>query len=176
MTRVFAIALVLGAFVQDEMVDNPDYQSWAKQKVGAWVKYTRETNMGAMKMTHETTRTLKELTPEKAVIEEKTTMNMNGEPKETVLTIPQPAKIKKGTTTDGAKMEIVKEGDEELEVKGKKLKCHWVEMKLTGKNASTMKVWRSDEVIGGAVKVEFRADEASKMTMTMKIVDWKAGE
>ena len=84
-----------------------------------------------------------------------------------------PAKIKKGTDSEGSKVEIIAEGDEEIEVKGTKHKCHWVEMKVTGKQVMNMKVWRTDKIIGGAAKMTVKMDT---MTMTRTVVDWKAGE
>ena len=170
-----AVFLLAAAPPQDEMIDNPEFQAWSKQKPGAWVKWKMETTMGTMKMASDVHQALKEATAEKVVIDEKTTMDVAGQKQEQSTTRTLPAKIRKGTVSDGAKVEVVKEGDEELTIKGEKLSCHWIEMKLTGKPSGTMKVWRSAKVIGGAVKLEMRHEDAAKMTMTMVVVDWKAG-
>jgi hypothetical protein len=170
--------LFVPAAVQDEMEDNVEYTSWAKQKPGAWVKWAVETNTGALKMASEVTWTLKELAPDKAVIEEKTVMNVTGaeKPAEHTSSRSIPAKVKKGTTSEGGKVEPLKEGDEELEIKGRKIKCHWVEMKLQARAGGAMKVWKTDEIVGGAAKTSIKHDDAAKMTMTMTVVDWKAAE
>ena len=170
--------LLVPAAAQDEMEDNAEYKSWAKQKPKAWVKWAVETHTGALKMTSEVTWTLKELAADKAVIEEKTVMNVAGAEKPAEYTSSRsiPARVKKGTTSDGGKVEILKEGDEELEIKDRKIKCHWVEMKLQGRAGGTMKVWKTDEIIGGAAKTSIKHDDAAKMTMTMTVVEWKTAD
>jgi hypothetical protein len=174
-----ALALMAAAFslaaAQDEMIDNPEYQGWKGQKAGAWVKWKTEMDMGGTKMDSTTTTKLKELTAEKAVLEQATEMDMGGQKR--TMNLPArtaPAKIKKGTDSEGAKVEVVAEGDEEIEVKGTKYKCHWVEMKVDSKQgAMTLKAWRTDKIIGGMAKMTMKTD---KMNMTMTALDWKAGE
>lgn len=174
---VLAVAVLSLAAVQDEMQDNPEYQGWAKQKVGAWVKFKMTNDMGTMKMEGEITTKLKEFSAEKAVIDQVMSFDMMGQKREQTMSRTLPAKVKKGTDSDGAKVEIVAEGDEELEIKGKKIKCHWVDMKMTSKQGeSKMKVWRSDEVVGGAAKFEMNAEKPGKMTMSMIALDWKEGD
>ena len=163
------------AAVQDEMIDNPEFKGWTGQKVGAWVKWKADMDAGGMKMESTITSKLKEITAEKAVVEESAEMDMGGGKHTTNLPARTlPAKIKKGTDSEGAKSEVVAEGDEELEVKGTKIKCHWVEMKITSKQGvMNVKIWRTDKVIGGAAKMTMKSD---KMNMTRTVVDWKAGE
>jgi len=171
---VAAAALSLAA-VQDEMVENPEYKGWAGQKVGAWVKWKTEMDGGGMKMESTTTTKVKEITTEKVVLGMVTEMDMGG----TKRSMPMPdriapAKVKKGTDSEGSKCEVTAEGDEEVEVKGEKYKCHWIEMKVTSKQGvSTIKHWRTDKLIGGVAKMTIKSE---KMTMTMTTVDWKAGE
>ncbi len=51
------------------------------------------------------------------------------------------------------KMEMeAQEGDEEIEVAGKKLKCHWIEG--TQKETHKVKFWVSKEIPGGVAKAE----------------------
>jgi hypothetical protein len=178
MTRwVLALAVLSLAAVQDEMIDNPEYQGWSKQKVGAWVKFKMSNDMGEMKMEGDVTTKLKEITAEKAVLDQVMAFDMMGQKREQTMSRTAPAKVKKGTDSEGAKMEIVAEGDEELEIKGKKIKCHWVDMKLTSKQGeSKMKVWRTAEIIGGAAKMEMITEKPMKMTMSMVAVDWKEGD
>jgi hypothetical protein len=174
---LMAVAAMSLAAVQDaEMIQNPEYKGWSGQKTGAWVKFTTVVEAGTMKMESATTTTLKEITAEKAVLEQATEMDQRGERRTTTLPARDvPARIKKGTDSDGGKIEVIAEGGEELELKGTKYKCHWVEMKLAAKRGGegTMKIWRSDKIIGGAAKMTMKT---AKMTMTMNVVDWKAGE
>ena len=178
MTRfmfAFAAAAMSLAAVQDEMIENPEYKGWVGQKAGAWVKWKTEIDAGGRKMESNTTSKLNELTAEKAVIAMSTEMDMGGEKRTTDMPARTvPAKIKKGTDSEGSKVEILAEGDEEVEVKGTKYACHWVEMKVESKMGSmTMKVWRTDKIIGGAAKMTMKTD---KMNMAVSVVDWKAGE
>jgi len=167
--------LSLVAAAQDEMEDNPEFKAWSKQKPGAWVKWSAETQTGAMKLSTDLTWTLKELTDQKAVIEELTILNVGEDRRQHTGSRTVASKIKKGTTSDGATIEVLKEGDEKITLKGRELTCHWVEMKLTGRQGGTMKVWKTDEIVGGAAKIVIKHDEAAKMTLTMTVVDWKAG-
>jgi len=180
MTKL-ALALVAAALsvaaVQDEMIENPEYKGWKGQKAGAWVKYNVDTDAGTMKMASTMTFKLKEMTAEKAVIDSVTVMEMGGKKVETPSTRPVPARVKKGTNSEGAKYEKTGEGDEEIEVKGEKLACHWAEMKVEAKTGpSTIKIWTNDKIVGGAAKLIMSFEKPQKMTMTMTAVDWKAGE
>jgi hypothetical protein len=178
MSRI-ALALLTAVFslaaAQDEMIENPEYKGWAGQKVGAWVKFKTEMDAGGMKIDNTTTTKLKEISAEKAVLDQAIEMDMGGQKRTMNMSRTAPAKIKKGTDSEGAKVEIVAEGDEEIEIKGTKYKCHWVEMKTDSKQAgpATMKVWRTDKIIGGFAKMTIKGE---KMNMTMTALDWKAGE
>jgi uncharacterized Zn-binding protein involved in type VI secretion len=173
------VAAVLSvAAVQDEMVENPEYKGWAGQKAGAWVKYKSQTDSGGTKMESTSTMKLKEITAEKAVFSTVTEMDMGGQkqtmdmPARTI-----PAKVKKGTDSEGSKVEVIAEGDEEVEIGGKKYACHWADMKITSKQgAMSIKVWRCDKIVGGSAKLVMKVGDPGKMTMTMTAVEWKAGE
>jgi hypothetical protein len=178
MTRVgiaLTSVLVLCASAQDEMEPNPEYRAWAKQKPGAWVKWTVQT-AGAMKLSSELTVTLKELSADKAVLVEETVLKVGGEPKPHTGSRVLSAKIRKGTTADGDKFVVQKEGDEVITLKNREIQCHWVELKLTERQGRTIKIWRTDEVVGGVAKMVTKHDEAAKMTLTMTVVDWKPAE
>jgi hypothetical protein len=49
-------------------------------------------------------------------------------------------------------------------------------MKLLGRTGGAVKVWKTDEVVGGAAKTLVKHDDAAKMTMTMTAVDWKTAD
>lgn len=170
---LLAAVLAFSPAPQEETEANPEYAAWSKQKPGAWVKWSVETS-GAMKLTSELTSKLKELTAEKAVLEEKTTLSTGGEPHVALRNVP--AKIRKGTTTDGDKYTVQKEGEETLTIKGREVKCTWVELKLTDRPDRSIKVWRTPEIVGGIARTVARHDKAGKMTVTQTVVDWKTGE
>lgn len=127
-------------------VENPEYKHWASFKVGSFVKLKSEIeNEGRkMELPLEITFTLIELDDKKAVIEEVTVNTM--QPKDS----PKQEKAKKKTVRATRKAEDVKEGDEEVEVAGKKLACHWTEIKGPG---GVFKMWTNPEV-PGPVKME----------------------
>lgn len=158
---------------QEEMVANPEYAAWAKQKPGAWVKWSVETT-GAMKVASELTSRLKELSAEKAVLEETAVLSTGGDPH--VATRVVPAKIRKGQTAEGDKFTVQKEGEETLTIKKRELKCRWAELRLTERPGRSVKIWRTDEIVGGVARTVTKHDEAATMTLTMTVVDWKAAE
>jgi hypothetical protein len=180
-----ALAMVAPAALADEMVDNPQYKSWAGCKVGAMVKMvtTSEVDAGGMKMTTKSTMTstLKELTPEKAVVETVTEMDMGGTKTAMPATKQEiPARVKASAaqpaTMEGAKVTKKGEGDEEIAVGGKKYKCHWVETEtVSDQMASTSKVWTSPEIPGGTVKMVSDVTKPMKSKTTMEVTEFKAG-
>ena len=129
--------------------DNPDYQRWAPFKVGSWTKMKSEidNNGNKMALPTELTTTLIEVDEHKAVVEEAlvNTMLPKDSPKqEKPKRRTYQAKTKKAET-------IEEEGDEELEVGGKKLACHWVKSTPPG---GSKKAWLSSEVPGKVVRLE----------------------
>jgi len=141
---LLAAALLLS--VQD--AENPEYKRWASFKVGSWVKCKSEIENGGNKMALplETTYTLLEVNDKQVVVEELTlnTLQPKDSPKQeksSKRTYPATRKTKEGAP---------KEGDEELEVAGKKIACHWTEVQGPSGSAKT---WISPEV-PGIVKME----------------------
>jgi hypothetical protein len=175
---LFALAALSLAAVQDEMIENQEFKAWSSQKAGAWVKFKMKNDMGEMKMEGETTTKLKEISDTKAVLEQTTTFEMMGQKQTNTTTRTAEAKIKKGTDSEGSKVEQLGEGDEEIEIKGKKYKCHWVQNKMTHPKRGTavIKTWRTDEIVGGAAKIEMSSEAPMKMTGSLVVIDWKAGE
>ena len=145
MKLLIALAVVLPA-LQD--AHNPDYERWASSKVGSWVKYKAEIENGGNKMAlpTETTMTVVEVDQKQVVIEEVTVNPL--QPKDS----PKQEKPRKRTykATRAAKEGAAKEGDDDLEVAGKKLACHWTEVAGAG---GSVKAWVNPEV-PGAVKIE----------------------
>ncbi|HVE38898.1 MAG TPA: hypothetical protein VNM14_03355 [Planctomycetota bacterium] len=155
-----ALALLL---VQD--AENPDYKRWASFKVGSWVKFKTEieANGNKMALPVETTMTLLELDEKQVVIEEMTVNTL--QPKDS----PKQEKAKKRTykATRRQKDGDLKEGDEEIEVAGKKLACHWTE--VTGVGGS-VKTWVTPEVPGF---VRMDVGLPSKSIQRLNAISWE---
>jgi len=190
MKKVLWMVAVLGMAASfalgEDMVDNPAYKQWSAFKVGTMVKQASTTVMTVAdkEMTTKTTitTTLKELTPEKAVIEMVIEMDMNGQ--KTAMPAQSttiPAKVAKDAATQpaappGVKVTEKGKGDEEIEVGGKKYKCHWVEMEMTSDQFSTTsKTWTCADVPGGTVKMVSETTKPMKSKTTMEMVEFKPG-
>ena len=81
---------------------------------------------------------------------------------------------KKEIKPKDAKMGTIdKEGDEEIEVGGKKLKAHWIQMSMeqAGKKMSA-KIWLCKEIPGGMAKNEITPEGATVPTMKFQAVEW----
>lgn len=123
-----------------------EFDYWANHKVGSWVKLKMEMESQGVKIVVDTHHTLLELTDDKAVVEQKNKVSTNGmeQPEST-----EKEELKKGVDKDPVKID--KEGDEEIEVAGKKMKCHWIEG--TQKDHK-VKFWVSKEIPGGVAKAD----------------------
>ena len=143
---------------------NPEYDYWAGCKVGSWAKIKIEGEVAGQKAAMDTTHTLLELGKEKAVVERKMKMTLGGKE--------QPEQSEKENVPsdkDPNPVKIAKEGDEEIEVAGKKLKCHWIEG-TQGENTK-VKMWLSKEIPGGIAKGEMT--EAGQGTMKLTATSWE---
>ncbi len=158
MVKIVAIALCC-AMMQD--VDNAEYKNWAQFKAGTWVKTQMVSEAGGNKTEMMTTTKLISVDADKAVVESTTDMKMMGQDiKGQPMKRDVPAKVKKGEPAkDAPKPE---EGDEDVEVGGKKLKCHWTKtVSEAGGTTTTTTVWTNNDVPGTVVKMSM--DGASKM-------------
>ena len=129
--------------------ENPDYHCWASCNVGSWVKMKSEieSHGNKMAMPSEMTSTLVELDDMKAVVEEVLVNLIAGKDSS------QQEKPKKRTykSTRNKKEAVDKEGDEEIEVAGKMMTCHRVEIKTA---AEWSKALTHPDVPGGTVRLE----------------------
>ena len=158
----FAATAVLSLFLQAK--ENPEFTWWATHKAGSWVKLKMEAEAQGVKVLIESTHTLLEVSKDKAVVEQKTKVTAAGQA--------QPEQTEKEEILkDKAKnpIKIDKEGDEEIDVAGKKLKCHWVEG--TQQDKTTVKFWISKEVPGGVARGEMRGDQVG--VMKIGAVSWE---
>lgn len=163
MTLIAAVSMLLA---QD--VENPQYKYWSSCKVGSWAKLKMEMDRGGQKFESEMTYTLLELKEEVAVVE------ITGKSKMGDREFPIPAakqEIKAKESAD--KVKIAGEGDEEIEVAGKKLKCHWYEfVSKSGDKETKGKVWMAKEIPGGTAKMEMGGAEGVK-PIVMAAREWE---
>lgn len=151
--QVPLVLAAICAMAQDkpaELKDNPLYKYWTDCKVGSWVKMTMSYDQAGQKVEIEQVQKLLEITEDKVVVEVTGTTKLGAQE------FPSPAQKQDIKAREpGDKVKIEKEGDEEIEVAGKKLKCHWFEASLqTGPKTMKMKGWLAKEIPGGMAKLE----------------------
>ncbi|HVE43081.1 MAG TPA: hypothetical protein VNM14_24615 [Planctomycetota bacterium] len=158
------LAFAIWALLPLQQGENPDYGYWSSYKSGSWAKLKGEISDRGVKALMEVNVTLLELTADKAVIESKIKMTFNGkvQPEET-----EKEEILKNKAKYSIK--ILKEGDEEIEVAGKKLQCHWIE---GTKEKDKIKYWLAKEVPGAIVKAEISGGDSTSV-VTMSVVAWE---
>ena len=175
--RILMILAASSLFPLLQDKDNPQYQYWAKWKVGAWAKHKMEMNRGGQAIESETVTKLLEMTEEKAVVEQAVKTKFNGQ--EMVL---PPRKQDVKAKEPAEKIKIQKEGDEEIEIAGKKFASHWYEFELDPAKGQPvppgtpgkmkMKAWMVKEIPGGLAKSEMTPEGAEMPMMKMVAVEW----
>ncbi len=156
----FLLPFLSAAGLQDA-VENPAYRRWADSAPGSWVTLTLEGDTAGYKSRAEMTTTLKEINEKEAVIEQKTVAILMGERteqpphKDSI-----PAKVAKEPPDPAAPKP--EEGEEEIEVAGKKLKCRWVRL-VTEKGGVkvTTRSWYASEIPGGLARMETTTEGAA---------------
>ena len=162
MPLTLAAAAVLCLFQGKDA--NPEFGYWAEHKTGSWVKLKLEMEAQGVKVLVQSTHTLLEAGKDKVVVEQKTKVTANG--------MEQPEMTEKEEILrdkDKDPIKIEKEGDEEIEVNGKKMKCHWIE---GTQKESKVKFWLSKEIPGGIAKGEMSGGELPG-TMKVSAVAWE---
>jgi hypothetical protein len=142
-----------------------EFDYWANHKTGSWVKLKMELEAQGVKIVVNTQHTLLEVAGDKVVVEQKNKVSTNGmEQPESV----EKEEMFKGKDKDPIKIE--KESDEEIDVAGKKMKCHVIEG--TQKETHKVKFWVSKDVPGGVVKAEVSGGD---IPAPMKIIatEWE---
>jgi len=166
MKSLLAVVVALLGMSQD--VENPQFKYWTSCKPGSWVKMKMEMASAGKKIESETTHKLLELKDDVAVVEI-TGKSKVGEQEFALPTQKQEIKAKEPAD----KIKITSEGDEEIEVAGKKLKCHWFEYSgKQGEKDSKGKAWMSKEIPGGMAKIEVGGPDAAK-PIVMVAVEWE---
>ena len=173
--RTFAFVVLIAGLASialaADKVENPDYKAWAALKVGAVVKWHSSTTD---KMNKETDliRTLKEVTPEKVVLDSVFLPNNFQQ------SVPVPATIDPATTQPAQPASkpgttvTITEGDETLKAAGRSFQCHWIA--TTEKSATRTSVitkWKCPEVPD---LVKFEMKDGTNHT-TRVLTEFKAG-
>jgi hypothetical protein len=158
----FAVALLPLVFGAK---DNPEFGYWSAHKTGSWVKLKMEMDAQGVKVVVDATHTLLETGADKILVEQKTKITAAGMEQPETTTKEEILKDK-----EKEPIKIEKEGDEEIEVAGKKLKCHWIEG--TQKESTKVKFWLSKDIPGGVAKGEASGGELPG-AMKISAVSWE---
>lgn len=167
----FVAAVAAFAYGKDQ-IPNPEYENWKDCKAGSWVTVKTESVMNGRTTGFENTYKLLAIDADKATLETTMTMVINGKP----MTMPASkrdiaAKLDKPddskASEDKTKMDKT-EGDEDIEIDGKKVTCHWHDTKMTGEdgNKSEVKTWKSDEIPGKTAKMWMTSEKPQKSETT----------
>ncbi len=144
------VTVIIGLLLCLQEVDNPSYKSWSKFKVGTKLTIKMESEASGNKTSMEATYELKTVDEKSAEVAVKGKMTAMGN------TIDMPERTEK---YDAKQKKVdappskakIEEGDEEIEIAGRKIKCHWTKETT---EQGTKRVWVSDEVPGRMVKSE----------------------
>ena len=169
-----AVALAC-CFVSSAFAANPAYDSWASHKPGTSVTMTSTSEVSGMKTESEMVYTLKEVTPEKAVIELKTTTTAMGQKMEgpaTTMEIPSagaaaPTEPVKAAGAEGAAAQT---SEETVKIAGKEYKATCTTTKSEANGAKTeAKTWTSPEIPGTLLKMESTSTGQMAMSTKMEV-------
>ena len=173
---VAVLAVWASVSIAEDKIDNPEYQAWAAFEPGAsvTVRSVWESYRGTLVML----RTMK-LTSKTAT---EVTVEISGEAQASgkTATMPLVTRVIPATMDrppDPAAKPKVTQGSEELTVAGKTLQCQWTESPMvTGGQTVVPKVWQSDQVPGGQVKMVSRTDGPNGLvTTTMELTAFTTG-
>jgi len=160
-----ALLLIAAGLLALQDIDNPEYQRWAACKVGSWVKMKSEIEVAGNKIAvpNTMTVTLMELDEKQAVVEQVLTNEIDSAASEKPKKRTYKAKLRKKESNE-------KEGDEEIEVAGKKMTCHWVEVTAA---AGSSKTWTHPDVPGGTVRLEIVAGADKSRVTRLYATAWE---
>ena len=151
--------LVVSLALAPQDTVSPEYTQWSKHKPGTSVTMSMVSEVAGQKSETVTKTTLKSVADAELVLETTMTMMIADQkieqpPMERKVPKMLPkVEVPKETSTDPKPK--IEEGQEELEIAGKKLKCK--RMKTTTEVAGSTMVstmWTTDDVPGGLVKME----------------------
>lgn len=170
-----------GLAVAGEMIDNPQYEHWSQFKPGTYV-VTRSKQVAAGQTTETEVKTeLKSVSKEKVVLEMTSVTKMQGQ--EIAMppqTFEHPAEYEKPESpeSEAEAPESVKpktkEGEEKIEIAGKKMDTKWYEVVSDNDGIKThSKSWMSDDMPGQVVKSVTKMAGEMPMNVETQVVDFK---
>jgi hypothetical protein len=190
--------LAQGGPVEAATVENPDYTRWSSFKPGSWVIFEQPCGNGALLWEK---YKLLELSKDQAVFECTKVENGFKYPVFQAVTLGKlPVRDPLGAVAqkpDGGEIEYQgpggkqkslwrrnAEGDEEIEVVGRKLQCHWIKMEYQVestiewvKDKSSTKTWYSKEIPGQVAKIEMtrwiKDDPPHDLTVVRVVKSWR---
>jgi hypothetical protein len=171
LSGVIALAALCVCLVAQAEEENP----YKKAKVGDWVSYTMNHNMGGMSIDTEMKQTVVNKTDAAVTIEVAT--KVGGQDMKQTITIDLTKKydIKTAGMPEGVEAEVkeLDKGTENVTVAGKTFKTNWVTCEVVMKKPMPMtvksKAWVSTDVpLGGMVKTEQDLGQMGKQVMEMK--------
>jgi hypothetical protein len=164
MTIVGVAALALGAAAQDPLQG----QGWATFNVGSWVKLRTTVEQPGKKFESELRAELVSRSAEVVVLERTMTAIVDGKPGRSET---QRVTV---STTPSKPNKVEQEGDEEIELAGKKLQCHWLEIRQDSQGAQNrVRMWFSPEIPGGLARVQTTPEKGVGLTVRVAAVAWE---
>ena len=165
-----------------ENVDHPAYLSWARHPVGTTIVVRSQTESKARILTTTTTSILKEIKPEKVILEilkvSDATEGLIKSPPERLeqyRLFPLLGKTKKEDV--GKPTGAIAQGEEVLKVDGKDYKSVWFDTKGKGEGGMvwTSRIWMSDDVPGRLLKSVTNFPTAGT-TVTVELLELQTPE
>lgn len=164
MLKTTALAILAALIHQD--IENPEFKGWSNFKPGSWVKMKQELGQGEKKIEMERKSTLVEIAADKITVEDESTVKIEGKE------LKQASRKREITPKAKRNPKILKEGDEEIEIAGKKLQCHWMEWSDgEGADANQGKGWFCKDVPGGIVRMEAKGEKGT--SVKAEAVEWE---
>ena len=146
--------------------DDPIFKRWSGCKPGSWIKFKRETVTAegkVMELNQVIIQTLVEADDKKVVVE--TTLEgaaKAGKPTRDTYRVKTPLPDK-----------IEKEGDEEIEIAGKKTTCHWIQGNLFIAGRTLSRIYLNPDVPGGVVRIDLIAFGEGKTHVRHVATGWE---
>lgn len=168
-----------GLAVAGEMIDNPLYEHWSKFKPGTYVVTVSKQTMAEQNTETEVKTELKSVSKEKVVVEmTSVTKTQDQEFKMPPQTFEHLAKYEKPDLPESEEEETekpeTKEGEEKIEVAGKKLDTKWYEFVSEDEGTKThSKSWTSEDMPGQVVKSVTKIEGEFMMNMETRVTDFK---
>jgi hypothetical protein len=179
------LSMAVGTSVAQDTIDNPEFAAWKKFKKGTSV--TMKATSSAMGFSSEmlTTMTLVEVGDDKVVVETSgmsKAMGMEFKIPATKRDVPKTVQIPKGAKKPDPKGEpepkkpegTYEEGTETLKIAGTELKTKWYKFRSEmGGIKTDAKMWVSEDVPGGMVKMEATTTGTVASETRMELIEFK---